>query len=206
LLASVVFYYPAPVTSADNSTNFHNISSNNSLNLTNVTQNLILNDSTSTFQHEINSSNYTQNVTSSTPNQNDSSSILNALGLGLGVIGVGIALFAYGLGNLTTIESNREFQELKVYVVEGPYFARKFKKDLIPLDYLKIFGFWAVIGVIIVIFNFPTPQATYLTFIRFIFGFILFVIGMSAIYYGISKTDIDFAKTIQTVIIQLKHR
>ena len=198
---------PAP--NADNSTDFQNLSSNNSLfslNESNSNPNTTLNESITVFHQISNSSNLTQNLTKSDLQPNNPNPILNALGLGLGVIGVGVAFFAYGLGNITTIESKRDFQELKVYVMEGPYFAQKFKRDLIPMDYLKIFGFWAVIGIIIIVTNFSTAQSTYLVLIRFFIGLILLLIGILAICYGLIRNERDLSNTIQTVLTQLRSR
>jgi len=199
-----------PEKNADNSTILQNTSLNSSqFGLTNSSfiQNISLNESFSTYsQNTVNTSNLNENVSNNDTQQNKSNPILEALGLGFGVIGFGIALFAFGLGNINAIQSKYEFQELKTYVMDGPYFAKRFKNDLTPMDYLKIFGFWALIGFIIVITNLLTPQSTYLIPIRVFIGLILLIIGIIAIYNGLSRHGRNFSDTIQTVLDQLRSR
>jgi len=196
---------------ADNSTILQNSSSNSSqFAFTNSSfiQNISLNESISTYsQNTVNTSNLNENVTNSDTEQNNKSNpILEALGLGFGVIGFGIALFAFGLGNITAIQSKYEFQELKTHVIDGPYFAQRFKKNLTPMDCLKIFGFWAPLGFFIVFTNLLTPQSTYLILIRILIGLIPLIIGIIAIYYGLSRHERNCSDTIQTVFAQLRSR
>jgi len=153
-----------------------------------------------------NSSDLNQNLTTDHSQDDNSKSTLDALGLSLGVIGVGIAIFSYGLSNLITIQSNRDFQELKVYVMNGPYFARNFKKKFTPMDYLYIFGFWAFIGIIIIITNIPNSRSTKIGLFKFFIGLIITGIGLYTIGYGLTEREHDFSTTIQAVLNQLRNR
>jgi len=198
----------APISNSDNSTISQNLSLSNSssnLNDTQYNQYTSSNESIVLLHQAINTSNLTQNLNQTSLVPNKPSYDLNALAIGLTVIGFGIAFFTYGMGNLIAIEGGYEFQELKTYVMEGPYFAKKFKKNLQPMDYFKIFGFWAIIGFVIIVSNIPNIQSTILVLIKFFVGVIIFGIGLLAIFYGLTKKEKDFADTVHAVCDNINH-
>jgi len=194
----------------DNSIIIQNSTSNSSLFASiksDETKNISVNESILTYsQQAVNTSNFIENVSSGNMGNSNAKPLFDEFALGLGVIGFGIALLAFGLGNLTAIESKYEFQELKTHVIEGPYFARRFKKKLTPMDCMKIYGFWALIGLIIVITNLLTSQSTFLINIRIIIGFIFLIIGIIAIVYGLKTRERNISDTVQVVLTQLKSR
>lgn len=150
-----------------------------------------------------------QNSTSTNIPQKDANDFISALSIGLGVIGFGIALFTYGLSSLLSIHSQYEFTELKVYLMDGPYFAKKYMRKLKPNDLIWIFGFWAIIGLIIIVMNYSESQSSTqfsgFASIRCYIGLFLIIIGLFTTVFGLVSKERGFDETIQLAITQLKN-
>jgi hypothetical protein len=81
--------------------------------------------------------------------------------------------------------------------MKGPTYAQKYMRELKPKDLIWIFGFWTIIGLIIIILNYSESQSSGFASIRCFIGLILILIGIIVTTFGCLAGESSFSEMAQ---------
>jgi len=174
-----------------------------SLNSTTVTSITLISDNLSvpqnfTIESSFTFTNITENkgdirsINSSTLNENEGLKMLNSslLGNGLGLLGLAIALFAFGFSYYNKIQTTKFEEELLLRLQNKTYRLKEYQSSLSADQLSNIGVVWIVVAMILFVISILTIQTFPLlhTLVLMVLGMIIDLIGVVIIICAIYKS------------------